>query len=201
MPNSPMDTSLFDRAAKFAVDAHANTQRRGKGFPYVIHVMEAAEIVASITNDQELLAAAILHDVVEDTDATVEDVRREFGDRVASLVAADSDPVYDNLSETESWKMRKQHIIDRLAQSNRDAKIVAMGDKLSNMRAIARDFNRKGDELWKIFHAPDPRLHEWHYRELEKVLSELSDTDAFIEFSFLIHETFSRAFKEKGEEK
>lgn len=195
MPNKYMDTGLFDKAAKFAIDAHANSERRGKGFPYVIHAMEAAEIVASITNDQELLAAAMLHDVIEDTDVTEEEIRAEFGDRIADLVTVESDPVYEGLSVYESWKMRKQYAIDRLSKQNREAKIISLGDKLSNMRAIARDFNKQGDELWKIFHAPDPRLHEWHYRELAKALEELSDTDAYQELIHLIDDTFSRAFK------
>ena len=68
MANKPLDTELLDRAIIFAVKAHAGTERRGKGFPYIVHPMEAVEIVATITPDQELLAAAALHDTVEDTD-------------------------------------------------------------------------------------------------------------------------------------
>ncbi|MBO6079741.1 MAG: bifunctional (p)ppGpp synthetase/guanosine-3',5'-bis(diphosphate) 3'-pyrophosphohydrolase, partial [Bacteroidales bacterium] len=84
--NKPLDTQLFDKALKFATDAHSGTERRGKGFPYIIHPMEAVAIVATITSDQELLAAAVLHDTVEDTDVTIEDIRKEFGERVATLV-------------------------------------------------------------------------------------------------------------------
>ena len=67
-----MDTTLFDAAAQFAIEAHRGGERRGKGFPYIIHPMEAASIVATVTNDPEMLAAAILHDTVEDTDVTIE---------------------------------------------------------------------------------------------------------------------------------
>ena len=76
MANKYLDTTLLDKAIVFAVQAHHNTERRGKGFPYIVHPMEAVEIVASITPDQELLAAAALHDTIEDTDVTVEDIRR-----------------------------------------------------------------------------------------------------------------------------
>lgn len=195
MGNKYLDTSYFDKAAAFALDAHKNTERRGKGFPYIIHVMEAAEIVASITNDPELLAAAMLHDVVEDTDITEDDIRKEFGDRVASLVAGESDPVFEG-SDSETWKARKEFAVKRLAEEPRDAKIVALGDKLSNMRAIARDFEEKGDKLWEIFHAPDPHLHEWHYRALADSLKELEDTAAYKEFCYLIDKTFLNAFKD-----
>ena len=77
--NDPLDTSLFDKAVQFAVDAHSGTERRGKGYPYIIHPMEAAAIVATMTKDQEMLAAAILHDTVEDTDVTIGQIRERFG--------------------------------------------------------------------------------------------------------------------------
>ena len=65
-----------------------------------------------------------------------------------------------------------------------------MGDKLSNMRAIWRDYQTKGDELWKIFHVKDKASHEWHYRGLAASLSELSDTFAYKEFVRLLDEVF-----------
>ena len=133
MANKPLDTSLLDRAIVFAVRAHAGTERRGKGFPYIVHPMEAVAIVATMTSDQELLAAAALHDTVEDTDVTVEQIRAEFGERIASLVASESDTLEAGVSEDASWHARKQAAIDRLAHASRDAKIVALGDKLSNM--------------------------------------------------------------------
>ena len=192
MPNHPLDTSLLDRAIRFAVQAHAGTERRGKGFPYILHPMEAAAIVSSITPDQELLSAAVLHDVVEDTAVTVEQLRSEFGDRIADLVAAESDEEMNHLPASASWHARKQAAIDRLARASHDAKIVAMGDKLSNMRAIARDFAEKGDELWNIFHVKERREHEWHYRGLAASLSELAGTAAYQEFVRLIDEVFSQ---------
>ena len=191
MANKYLDTDLLDRAIKFAVDAHHNTERRGKGFPYIVHPLEAVEIVATITPDQELLAAAALHDTIEDTDVTVEQIRAEFGDRIAELVHAESDQFTEGVSEEDSWHARKQAAIDRLAAASHDAKIVAMGDKLSNMRAIWRDYQMKGDDLWSIFHVKDKASHEWHYRGLAASLSELSDTFAYKEFVRLLDEVFA----------
>ena len=91
MANKPLDTQLLDRAIIFAVHAHAGTERRGKGFPYIVHPMEAVAIVSTMTADQELLAAAALHDTVEDTDVTVERLSAEFGERVSRLVEEESD--------------------------------------------------------------------------------------------------------------
>ena len=190
MANKALNTELLDRAIIFAVRAHAGTERRGKGFPYIVHPMEAVEIVATMTPDQELLAAAALHDTVEDTDVTVDRIRAEFGDRIAELVAAESDVFTEGVSEEDSWHARKQAAIDRLAKAPHDAKIVALGDKLSNMRAIARDYAVQGDALWNLFHAKDPKDHEWHYRGLADSLRELQDTFAFREFESLINQVF-----------
>ncbi|MBQ9184499.1 MAG: bifunctional (p)ppGpp synthetase/guanosine-3',5'-bis(diphosphate) 3'-pyrophosphohydrolase [Bacteroidales bacterium] len=188
MGNAPLNTDLLDRAIIFAVRAHAGTERRGKGFPYIIHPMEAVEIVSTMTSDQELLAAAALHDTVEDTEVTVEQIREEFGDRIASIVAAESDDTESGLS----WRERKQLALNKLASAPRDVKIVAMGDKLSNMRAIARDYEVQGDALWSLFHASDPSDHAWRYRSLLEAFRELEGTFAFRELETLINQVFNK---------
>jgi len=192
MANNPLDTELLDRAIIFAVKAHAGTERRGKGFPYIVRPVEAMEIVSTMTADQGLLAAAALHDTVEDTDVTVEQLRSEFGDRIADLVDAESDVMDEGVSEEDSWRARKEAGIRRLARAGRDAKIVALGDKLSNMRAIARDYAAQGDAFWSIFHAKDPKQHAWRYRALADAMRELEGTAAFSEFESLIDKVFGK---------
>ena len=191
MANKPLNTELLDRAIIFAVQAHAGTERRGKGYPYIVHPLEAVEIVATMTKDQELLAAAALHDTVEDTDVTLEQIQELFGSRIAALVADESEEMPAGISEEESWHARKQAAIDRLSRASHDAKIVAMGDKLSNMRAIARDYAVQGDARWNIFHNKDPKEHEWHYRGLAQALSELKGSFAYQEFEALIEQVFA----------
>lgn len=197
MANVYIDSTLLDKAIEFAVRAHHNTERRGKGFPYIVHPLEAVAIVATITPDQELLAAAALHDVVEDTEFTLEDLRREFGERVSWLVEMESDKFVGGMSEEDSWRDRKQAAIDRIAAAPYEAKIVAMGDKLSNMRAISRDYDEVGDKLWERFHAPGGRAdHEWHYRGLAQSLSDLAGTHAFTEFAAHIEHVFGKPHPE-----
>ena len=190
MANNPLNTELLDRAIIFAVRAHAGTERRGKGFPYIVHPMEAMEIVSTMTADQELLAAAVLHDTVEDTDVTVEQLRKEFGGRIAGIVAAETDRLHAGEDETASWRARKLAGIIRLRAASREVKIVALGDKLSNMRAIARDYAIIGDRLWSLFHAPDPKDHAVRYHALADALRELDDTFAFREFESLVNQVF-----------
>lgn len=192
MGEKKMDTSFLDKAIVYAVKAHAGVERRGKGFPYIVHPLEAVSIVSTITKDQELLAAAALHDVVEDTNITVEEIKKEFGERVASLVASESDLIVEGKSEGDSWKERKQFAIDRLKKLSRDGKIVAIGDKLSNARALLRDYHEIGDKLWDIFHTKDPKDHEWHYRGLADSLKELEGTEAYAEFVKIVDELFDK---------
>ena len=191
MPKKTINSEILDRALVFAIRAHTNQERRGKGFPYIVHPLEAVSIVATMTSDQEMLAAAALHDTVEDTGVTVDQLREEFGNRVAHLVEEESDKFIEGMSEAESWHTRKQMAIDRLAAASRDAKVVALGDKLSNMRAIARDYAMQGDNLWNLFHVKERSEHEWHYRGLAASLSELKDTFAFQEFEQLIDQVFA----------
>ncbi|MDO4186563.1 MAG: HD domain-containing protein [Bacteroidales bacterium] len=184
-----LDTSLLDRAICFAVQAHAGLERKGKGFPYIVHPMEAMAIVATMTSDQELLAAAALHDTVEDTDVTVAELQELFGERVALLVAHESDvPLEGDASDT--WHDRKTFAINLLKGAERDVKVVAMGDKLSNMRAIARDYAVIGDEIWNLFNVKDKAEHAWHYHGLADALSDLSDTPAYQEFYALVKSVF-----------
>ena len=173
-----IDTSLVDKAIIYAVKAHAGIPRRGRDFPYIVHPLE-------------LLAAAVLHDVVEDTDCTVEDIRAEFGDRVADLVDAETEKHDHSRNKEESWLDRKKAALEDLRRAGRDVKIVALGDKLSNMRAIARDFARYGDDFWKQFHAKDPRNHAWRFRALVDAMSELKGTEAYEEFAQLVESVFS----------
>ena len=155
MPNHFLNTELFDKAAHFAISAHANTERRAKGFPYIIHPMEAAAIVATMTTDPELLAAAILHDTLEDTEVTFEELRSQFGNRVAYLVLAESNIKKNGILRQTTWRESKSRAVERLANASHEGKIVAMGDKLSNLRAIASDYQLIGDQLWSRFHAPE----------------------------------------------
>lgn len=191
MANNPLNTELLDRAILFAVKAHTGTERRGKGYPYIIHLMEAMVIVATMSPDQELLAAAVLHDTIEDTNVTIDDIRAEFGDRIATLVADETEERPEGVSKEASWHDRKQATIERLSKASREAKIVALGDKLSNIRAISHDYAELGDALWSRFHAKAPKEHEWYYRGLADSLKELLDTDAFKEFESLINQVFS----------
>ena len=185
-----IDTHIVDHAIRFAIEAHEGVARKGTDLPYIVHPLEALAVVATITSDQELLAAVVLHDVVEDAGISIDDIRREFGPHIADIVEGETDQEVQGLSHVDSWRQRKQATVDRLAKASRDVQIVALGDKLSNIRSMARNLRQQGNRLWQRFNEKDPRQHAWYYHQLTKSLSPLSDTDAYQEFLELVKQVF-----------
>lgn len=96
-------------------------------------------IASTVTDDMDAIAAAALHDVVEDTDRTVDDIRRDFGDRIARIVCHESEDKHPGMDASESWKMRKRMFLDSLTDAPYEVKVVALADKLSNMHSMASD--------------------------------------------------------------
>lgn len=182
----------LDLAVVFAVGAHEGQLRKGTGIPYILHPLEAASIVGTMTTDDEILAGAVLHDVVEDTDTSVDQLREIFGERVAELVASESEDKREHRSAQSTWKIRKQEALDRLTTASADVKMIALGDKLSNMRAIYRDFNAIGEALWQRFNQKDKNEQYWYYQSIADSLADLKDYPVYQEYCRLVHDTFDR---------
>jgi myo-inositol-1(or 4)-monophosphatase len=123
---------------------------------------------------------------------TIEQIREQFGERVAHLVQNESCP----LPKGAPWRDRKQAQLDQLANASRDSKIVAMGDKLSNLRTISNDYREIGDQLWQRFKAPNGKEDMgWYYRHLAEALSDLADTAPYEEYMHLLDITFGTVAK------
>ncbi len=183
--------TVFEKAIAFAVQVHQGQVRKGGELPYILHPMEVATICATITSDEEVLAAAVLHDTVEDTNVTSEEIERTFGPRVAALVAAETEDKRAELPPTDTWRIRKEESLQVLsAASDPGVKILWLGDKLANMRSFRRAWIRQGDALWSVFNQKDPKQHAWYYRSVLKLLSDLRDTDAWRELEYNINLVF-----------
>lgn len=183
--------TTVERAIQFAVFAHAGTKRKGKERPYILHPIEAMTIAASLTEDEDVLAAAVLHDVIEDTNLNEEDIEREFGPRVKALVMAESEDKMKTMEASFSWKLRKQATIDHLKGIDREAKMICLGDKLANLREIARDYRQQGDALWSRFNQKDKNEHAWYYRSVFEILAEaFKGESAIAEYRALLKEVF-----------
>lgn len=186
-----MNETILDRALVFAVRAHQGAMRRDGHTPYILHCTETAAIAATMTDDLEVLSAAVLHDVLEDTTVTKAELEAQFGPRIAGLVAALSENKRPELPPEDTWLVRKEETIDALARSDDlDIKRICLADKLSNLRGIHRDYQRYQDDLWELFHQKSRAKQGWYYMRLEQALSVLSDTNAFREFRRLRQEIF-----------
>ena len=184
--------TAFEQAIIFAVRAHEGQRRRGETTPYIIHPMEVAAICASMTSDEDVLAAAVLHDTVEDTNATLEQIEAQFGARVARLVAAETENKRANLPPAETWRIRKQESLEDLKSStDPGVKILWLGDKLANLRSIYPDWRKRGDEVWKAFNQKDPAQQAWYYRRIRDLLRGLRHTTAWQELDFYVREIFA----------
>jgi len=184
-------STLLDDAIIFAVNAHSGMQRKRSSVPYILHPMEVAAIVGTMTGDEEVIAAAMLHDTVEDTPVTAEQILERFGPRVAELVASETEDKRPGIPPSESWRIRKEESLDVLRRStDRDVKILWLADKLSNMRSFFRAWRIKGNAVWNDFNQKDPVLQAWYYRSISELLSELKGYEAWQEYDTLVNMVF-----------
>ena len=182
--------TLISDAMVFAACAHDGMLRKGTNVPYIVHPAEVAAIAATLTDDPEILAAAVLHDVMEDCGVGMAELEQRFGVRVAELVLSETQERCGDPRMT--WEARKRSAIEQIARGDRAAKIIALSDKLSNMRAIHRDFDRDGEAMFARFHQHDKHRHAWYYRSCAALLrDELGDTDAWRELKGHIEVVFS----------
>ena len=98
---------IFEKACMYALEKHKN-QMRKDGTMYIFHPLEVATIASTMTNDEEVLAASVLHDTIEDANSNTHELNEMFGEKVAKLVALETEETYPNLSKVESWILRKK---------------------------------------------------------------------------------------------
>ncbi|MEM9702459.1 MAG: HD domain-containing protein [Planctomycetota bacterium] len=148
------------RAVRFAADAHAGQTRKGSGEPYLTHPLGVMTILAgSGWADENLLAAAALHDVLEDTAVTTVDLAERFPPRVCELVEALSEKKRDADGRKIPWETRKAEHRSRLATAEPAVRALALADKLHNLRCLEADL-AAGADVWALFNAPRERWLE-----------------------------------------
>ena len=184
---------LISESIAFAVKAHDGMRRKKNEAPYILHPMEAAVIVGTMTSDQNLLAAAVLHDVVEDADITLEEIEAKFGRRIRELVESETEDKRTDLPPTATWRIRKVESLEVLKNTDDIAVLMVwLGDKLANMRSIYRDFKVEGDAMWQRFNQKDVKEQAWYYRSILRLTERLSDTSAWLEYKTLTELVFGK---------
>lgn len=177
---------MIDKAIEFATKAHEGQVRKGTKRPYIVHPIEVCDIVGTMTTDEEIIVAAVLHDTIEDCDGvTTEVLEQEFGSRVAHIVTQESE------DKSKSWMERKGNTIEHLRVAPVEVQMVALGDKLSNMRDIDRDYPVCGEDLWKRFRMKDKQIIGWYYKGVQDSLEEhFKGVDAYEEYCRLVEKNF-----------
>ena len=184
---------LVSEAIVFAVKAHDGMRRKKSSAPYILHPMEAAVIVGTMTDDQSLIAAAALHDVVEDADIPMEEIEKRFGKRVRELVESETEDKRAELPPTETWRIRKEESLTVLKNTEDiGVLMVWLGDKLANMRSIYRDFKVEGNAMWQRFNQKDVAEQAWYYRSIASLTERLSGTSAWLEYKTLTELVFGK---------
>ena len=184
---------LVSEAIAFAVKAHDGMRRKQSNSPYILHPMEAAVIVGTLTDDQNLIAAAALHDVVEDANVTIEEIEKLFGARVKELVASETEDKRADLPPAETWRIRKEESLLVLKNTNDiGVLMVWLGDKLANMRSLYRDYKVEGVAMWQRFNQKNVAEQAWYYRSIVDLTDRLSHTSAWLEYKTLTELVFGK---------
>ena len=184
---------LVSEAIVFAVKAHDGMRRKKNESPYILHPMEAAVIVSTITNDQNIIAAAALHDGVEDAGITIEEIEEKFGKRVRELVESETEDKRADLPPASTWRIRKEESLEVLKNTDDIAVLIVwLGDKLANMRSIYRDYKTEGVQMWQRFNQKNVDEQAWYYRSIVTLTERLSNTSAWLEYKTLTELVFGK---------
>lgn len=181
------DGNALHQAILMAGMAHKGQLRKGTELDYIVHPMEVLEILAGMKADINLRIAGVLHDTLEDTDLSIEQIRETFGDDVAELVGGHTE------DKSRTWKERKSQHISELKKGNKRHCMMVLADSLSNLRSMAADYAVEGDKLWQRFRAPKEE-QSWYYHGMREAMANLRDDPdtitAYEEMETLCFEVF-----------
>ena len=183
----------LNEAIAFAAESHAGQMRKIANTPYILHPMEVAAIIGTMTNDEDVLIAGLLHDTVEDCGVDPRVIKERFGARAAALVQSETEDKLSDRPAAETWQQRKEESLLMLEHTkDRDVKILWLGDKLSNIRSFYREYRKDGDRIWSCLNQKDPKMQGWYYQTIAVLLSELSGTAAYDEYKELVEKLFGK---------
>ncbi len=154
------ELELIDYAIYFATKAHTGQKRKTEqDVDMIFHPFTVGMILQRAGAKTECVIAGILHDVVEDTKYTLEDIKEQFGTQVANIV--------DEVSENKSlpWKERKIEAINKIKIASMDGKLVECADKISNLESLYNLYQEEGEEVWKSFNKPKEE-QKWYYTNM-----------------------------------
>jgi (p)ppGpp synthase/HD superfamily hydrolase len=181
----------FLRAFLFGAEKHRGQARKASTIPYLAHLMGVASLVLEAGGDEDLAAAALLHDVVEDCGGgpMLKEVRRRFGPRVAKVVDGCTDA---DTYPKPPWRERKENYIRHLKNAGADTRLVSAADKLNNVRSILSDYRAVGESIWSRFNGGREGTL-WYYRTLRDEFLRNKPNRITRELELAVHELESLA--------
>ena len=171
---SPLYSPLIEQAARLAVTAHHNQRRKITGVPYFSHPSSVTLILARAGfTDDTIFAAALLHDVVEDTSITLADLKNEFPPEVVEVVDACSEQKRDSDGNRIPWKQRKMDHLNHISQASLASRAVLLADKLHNLTTMQFD-QQAGQRIWEHFNASKDEVL-WYLSSIVEAAADFPD--------------------------
>ncbi len=189
-PMTDGEKSEVLRAYAYAAKAHAGQMRKGTPLPYLTHIITTMKYAKLLTDDEEILIAAALHDTVEDTWVTLDMVCKEFGDKVAWYLDEETENKRASLPASQTWEIRKQESIRHIQHATKEVKMIFLADKTANAESLVRELHQIGEILWTKFNQKDKKRHAWYYRECANAMWEFADTEVYRLLREYIHVLF-----------
>ena len=181
-------TDIIFQALRFATNAHSGQFRKSTKIPYIVHPIDVMQRLIQCDASTEAIVAGILHDTLEDTPTTADELSAIFGDRITDLVQGASET-----DKSLSWEERKEHTLCEL-QNTDDIELlmVVCADKLSNISSIAADLKIYGDILWTRFNRGFEQ-QKWYYISLAKIFAKHTDkSKLFAEYIKVVTQVFGK---------
>jgi (p)ppGpp synthase/HD superfamily hydrolase len=175
---------VIEKALELASKFHEGQYRKNTDILYITHPVTVGMMLLKKGYSEEVVAAGILHDTVEDTSLTLEEIKREFGSNIAEIVEGSSEP-----DKSLPWKARKEHTIEFLKTASEDIRAVVCADKLHNIRSIIRDYEQVGEEVWSRFNAGKEQ-QKWYYTNVVDSLGAQSSFELLIELGKEVDKLF-----------
>lgn len=152
------------KAIDYATINHHGQVRKTDQIPYISHPFAVGMLLLQEGYKEDIVVAGLLHDIVEDTDGTLEEIQKLFGPYVATLVEYATEP-----DKTLPWEERKQHTIDTIKDAPLDAKLVVCADKIDNLSSTIEKQKLLGDEMWNSFKRGKDS-QQWYYSQVYQSL-------------------------------
>lgn len=183
--------NVLEEAIIFATEAHQGQTRKISNIPYILHPLEVASIISTLTSDIDVMAAGVLHDTIEDCGVDPKVITEKFGRKISAIVQSETEDKMSDRPESETWMERKKDSLLMLQNTiNKNVKILWISDKLSNVRSFYREYLKHGLSMWNAFNQKDPKMQKWYYETILDFTMEFKDTAAYMELKDLVTKLF-----------